>query len=391
MKTAIILLAIVFISCSGSRNDTDDIIVIDLLSAADSKLASVSEIASDVEYIPLETREDCMIKFIQKIVEVKDKIYLKSAGEIMCFDHTGKYLFKLSNSGRGPQEYIFLSDFDISTDGKTLVALTDQKIIEYKISEKDFVFHNSFSLGVPHPLYISLVPGTTNILLTIAPWLGTEETLNILINSSGDTLYKKSNYYRYEKSDQIRSRATWDALQYATGNKACFKEVFSDTVFSITGESNQSIPYLVFESHGTVVSTKFRSDPEFGRNNRYTSSQVAYISEVPRYVFYLCRVKGMQQKIFFDKVENKKLELDHERKLVDDISGGPAIDFNMNAGTAGRFYSSVEALALKNYTANQEFSDKKIKDSNKKTGLKKLADTLDETDNPVLIAIVPKK
>jgi len=214
------LIAIVLISCGKNskknQKDIGTVKVIDLLAEPDSRLVNISDIASDVKYIPLESSESCMVRFIDKIIAFKDKIYLKSSSEILCFNIQGEFLYKLSDSGRGPGQYNYLSDFDISSDGNTLMGLTDRKILEYSITKNGFVLLNSINLKEPYPLYLSFVPGTTNILISICPWLGTEPALNILINKKGDTLNVKSNCYRYKKSDEIRFRANWDALQYVS-------------------------------------------------------------------------------------------------------------------------------------------------------------------------------
>jgi len=231
--------------------------------------------------------------------------------------------------------------------------------LEYNITKNGFVLLNSINLKEPYPFYLSFVPGTNNIILSICPWLGTEPALNILINKEGDTLNLKSNCYKYKKSDEIKFRATWDALQYVSGNSACFKEVYSDTVFSVSKESNDFIPCIIFNSHGTIVTTKFRSDPGYGKNYTGEWSQIAYISEVPMYIFYHCNLTGVRYKIIYDKAANKKFEIDIEKNLKDDICGGPDIVFGMNAATEGKFYSSVESLALKKYVNSDDFNKNK--------------------------------
>jgi len=91
MKTKVfILIAIVLTSCGRNnknhQNETGTVQVIDLLSKPDAKLFNISDIASDVVYVPLETTKNCMIRFINKVIALKDKIYLKSSSEILCFN-----------------------------------------------------------------------------------------------------------------------------------------------------------------------------------------------------------------------------------------------------------------------------------------------------------------
>jgi hypothetical protein len=284
----------------------------------------------------------------------------------MCFDREGHFLYKLDKSGRGPEEYTFITDYDISSDNNTLVVLSGRKILEYNNTGAGFNFLKSINLNQPSPLYLSFVPGTSDILLSICPWSGTEPALNILINIDGDTLYLKQNCYKYEKGVGVNWHSTWDAIQYVFDNSACFKEVFSDTVFSISRGSNNFIPRLIFDSHGTIINPKYRSNLEYAKSHSGESSQIAYISEVPRYIFYYCMCKGMRHKIFYDKAENKKLEMNLENTLKDNICGGPNFNLGMNGSTKGKFYSSVEALALKKYVKGVDFAKTKVLDPEKR-------------------------
>ena len=43
-----------------------------------------------------------------------------------------------------------------------------------------------------------MVPETNNVFMAIPPWRGTELTLSLLINTSGDTIHYKPNCYKYK-------------------------------------------------------------------------------------------------------------------------------------------------------------------------------------------------
>ena len=58
-----------------------------------------------------------------------------------------KFLFKLDKQGRGPEEYTYISDFDVSSDNKILTILTSgEKFLVYSITENGFAFRRSVSL-----------------------------------------------------------------------------------------------------------------------------------------------------------------------------------------------------------------------------------------------------
>jgi hypothetical protein len=392
------VLAMVIIICSCGRNKTltttsNDLIRIDLLSEAESKISDLSDIASNIDYIPLQTINNSLISRIDKVIITEDKIYLNNRGnEIMCFNKKGDFLFKLSNSGRGPGEYTFITDFDVSSDNKKIIllSLSNSKILIYNNNRTEFLFTKSIDLNHDGVLKTSFVPGNDNILLSNGPWYGTEPTLTLLINLNGDTISLKPNCYKYEKLGP-GSRSTFDAIQYKIDDKVCFKEGFSDTIFYVNSKLDKFFPKLILDSHGTVPPPKVRGDIEYAKNHSAEFSSVAIAYEVPRYIFYFYIYKNLRHKIIYDKVTDKKYEIALENALKDDINGGPDFDLYVNSCTNSKFYSSVDALTFKKFIESADYLKAKVRDPKKKEELKRLADSLKETDNPVLIVVTPKR
>jgi hypothetical protein len=385
------LLIILLCSCNRSKNQTtvDDLIKIDLLSDAEMTLSNLSEIASDIQYIRLQTIDSSLISRIDKVVITGDKIYVNNRGaDIICFDNIGTFLGRLSKAGRGPGEYTFIQDFDISSDCKKLILLSNGKILLYKINGNEFKFSKSIDLyeGV---LRISFILGTDNILLSNGPWFGNESSLNLVINLDRDTLLLKPNCYKYEKLGS-GFRATNDAIQYKLGDRVCFKEGFSDTIFYVTSKLDRLSPHLILNSHGTVPPPKVRGDMEYAKAHAIEFSSVAVAYEVPRYIFYYYMYKSLRHKIIYDKVSNRKYELALENALVDDLNGGPNIDLNMRNCIGTYFYAIVDAIKLKKYIQSDDYTNATVKELKKKEELKGIADSLKETDNPLLIIVTPK-
>lgn len=75
-----------------------------------------------VEYIPLETRQECLVGGdIQDVVFHDDKFYIMSDRKrVQCFDRDGKFLFNVGYEGRGPGEYSSLGN--ITIDGGVVYA-----------------------------------------------------------------------------------------------------------------------------------------------------------------------------------------------------------------------------------------------------------------------------
>jgi hypothetical protein len=391
MKTKLLFfLSVAFITCS--RNDIkviDSIKRIDITSKSESAIEMLSDLASDIEYIPLQTNENSLVGDIFKIVASGNNLFIQnSINEILCFDKTGKFLFKLNKTGRGPNEYKFIVDFDVSSDGKTLLILSGDKILLYNNSDSGFFFKKSLNLNRPVPSKIDMVPGTSNVLLSIDPLTGSEYSLNILININGDTLNLKPNYYKFKKVDKFTRGLSNESLHAYVGNTLYFKEEFSDTVFSINKESNKFRPKLIFDSHGFGFSPRARYDTEYARKHASEIFWVNTLIEIPRYIIYTFEHNKSRNKILYDKLTNKKYQITLNA-FKDDLIGGISIDPKFCI--EGKILTSVEALNFKNYISGEDFIKAKVRYPKRKNELKKLAESLNETDNPILIIIIPKE
>lgn len=213
--------------------------------------------------------------------------------------------------------------------------------------------------------------------------------MSILINLNGDTLNLKPNHYKFEKVDKFTRGLANESLHYDVGNGICFKEEFSDTVFFINKESNKFHPRLILDSHGMGFSPRIRYDTEYARNHATEIYWVYSIIEIPRYIIYTYEHNRSRNKILYDKSTNKKFKIALNGALKDDIIGGPA--FDPNYCSEGKIYSSIDALPLKKYIGSEEFKEGHVRDPKKKEQLKKLADSLNETDNPILTIVTPKE
>lgn len=394
----ILLVSFTIIFCFCGRKGTDkensgNVLKIDLLSESVSEVKNLSELASDARYVPLQTTDSSLMSgFCRKVIKAGDKFYIHSGQEILCFDSEGKFLYKLSNEGRGPQEYNFINDFDISTDNRILSILSHSTVMMFRISGDGFDYQSKVNLKDPAPFRLGIVPESHNMFLAVAPWSGTEPSLSLLVDPGGDTISFKPNLYKYTTNRTSNYQAINEMVVYSAGKEVCFKEEFSDTVFSVDAKNNSFKPRIIFDSHGTLVTAEMRGGNEsYGTNTNY----IANVFETPRYVFYWYGTKEKHNRILFDKSTGtkNKLDMDNEAKsyVKDDLDGGPDfnVDFLNYYCSAGQLFSFVEAITLKKYIESDDFRNSNVS-SGKKDELRKIADSLKETDNPVLVVVTPK-
>lgn len=403
----IILLSFLFIQisyCSRKNPDSADfgnpVIVIDLLSEAEPASERLSAFADDIDYIPLQTTDRSLMEGSVRRVLLREKtIYLSNGKNIMCFDIEGRFLFKLDKQGRGPGEYTIIFDFDVDSDNKYLIIPNYSRLLFYGISDTGFSFQRSLAFQEPVLYKSDIIPETENIFIPVPPWKGTEQTLSLLIDIFGDTVHSKPNGYKYRRQRNGRGDGLDEMQVYSIGNKVCFKEEFSDTVFYVDAKDNLFRPRMILNSNGTIITPERRGGLE---NAREVRSSVNNIFETSRYVFLRSYIKDGQDKIIenriiFDKTTNTKyiLDIDREQKsaLEDDLGGGPdfSIDYFNFYCSGDMLFSFIDVIALKKYIASEGFKNAKVKDIKEKERIKILADSLDEMDNPVMVVVRLKK
>lgn len=96
-----------------------------------NNLLQIDSLFSEIKAIPLETRDDCLISRIVKIIIYNDKIFLQDkAKRLLVFNIQGKFLHQIGKKGNGPGEYLELRDFEIDKNGNIYV-LEFKKILKY--------------------------------------------------------------------------------------------------------------------------------------------------------------------------------------------------------------------------------------------------------------------
>ena len=148
------LICFVFLSCTNRNNIVKDIIFIDVDKIESTIIDSVS--IKEVSYVLLETKPECLIGNIHKLMITDSMIYVfdkLDTKTIFCFDKDGKFIYKIDKIGKGPGEYLDVLDFDV--DEKEIVYVYDnarKKLITYwdkakLFSEKDMK-HRFFEFAI---------------------------------------------------------------------------------------------------------------------------------------------------------------------------------------------------------------------------------------------------
>ena len=128
------------------------VIEVDLGDLKQKAIANISDIATEVEYIPLETRSDNLIGKIENFFVV-DSAYCimdRMTESVLIFNADGTYSHKISRKGRGPGEYGRISGVSVDRKSKDIFIRSDinQAIFRYS-------WQGRFIESIPTSLIVS--------------------------------------------------------------------------------------------------------------------------------------------------------------------------------------------------------------------------------------------
>lgn len=393
-----ILFLIIFItSCNNSKNShaldnnlnssTDLPYFINIeKSLTEAKSVLLSNIGKQLEYIPLETNPNCMIQSIQHIRFSEDFIFIADFTKILQFDRKGKFLRQIGTNGRGPGEYLGISDFCIDQKHKKIYI--NECYFGCEILEYDF--NGSFikSFNQPWISYQFIVYDTTGFIFHFT-------------HDNDSTVYSKYNFYitNYDlnptykvKRNFIRKSniAARKIPLYYFNNILHFKQYTVDTLYTLENEKPK--PYAIFKLG------KSKLDPNIMFNGR-NPNVAQMIKEIENY-FEISKILENENYLFTNIafgvsdsskscVYNKKsaeTTIIEDVGFQNDIDGGipfwPRYIYNDNIlidyVDAFKFLNSIQSSESNNFNG-------RVKKRNNQ--LEILKENLTETSNPILIVL----
>jgi hypothetical protein len=389
--TTIILIALLFCSCKNEK--TQSIITIDVQAPNGHELKNLSEIATDIQYIPLETNPKALMRFVNYLKATDEKYYINTVLELLCFDKTGKFLYKLDKQGRGPEEYTYLADYDILPEKKLVMVLASSsgKLFLYNETDSGFQYIKKLDLKI-RPQYCDFIPNQDNILLSFGASTGENKYQCIVINQNGDTILKRPNYFKFTRLSKVQMGFSSDNIINITNDILRIKGLLSDTMFTLTKEYD-FVPYMIMNTGGKGVTPDFLSNIPApvvdGGSPAAKFLQISAILETDRYMLHNIYFQKTGFWGVYDKTSGETHYFKTENLLKDDISGG--INIEPKFCYDGILYSWTDALTFKEYMSDNIPQNQGLKNPKRAAELQKMAESIKEDDNHILIVITPKK
>lgn len=136
-------------SCNNRQDDDNDIGVIDTID-------NIQDLNIDAWFtfesiLPLKANDSSLINFIGKVYIVTNGYVLWDNFEhnIFKYDKSGHCLWKITNKGRGPGEFLRINDICLDASEEYLYVLDgmDQsKVIKYEITSGQYVTEHKIAL-----------------------------------------------------------------------------------------------------------------------------------------------------------------------------------------------------------------------------------------------------
>jgi hypothetical protein len=381
MKKIFFLLTLVLSSFNGTEKN--NLNVIDVMSSPKSRMTNLSDIATDIEYIPLQTTDICLIRRISSLKVIGNYIYIAdgTVGKLFCFDRSGKYLFLLDNSGRGPEEYEYLTDFDVDTKNSMVAINCNNKILIFRQTEAGFRFLNKINLSYP-PEIINFRGNSDDLLLQYSNTDGTKPFSRELINLKGETLISWPNHMKYQLQEKMIVMSRYETSSYSFKNELYLKEVGSDTIFKLS-EMNRLVPVVAFDAKNKRVTPEVRSNVRNFADHMSDYFILQRIFGSERFFYYTYMYHNETHHEIIDQSTKARYWISGKEFLKDDLAGG--VNFEPQYCNGGLFYSWVEANALKTFALSDQFKNALVKSPVKNAALKNLAEKVNLSDNSIVI------
>lgn len=392
----ILILTLFVISCQNSHNnDKNQIKTFDLKELPKLTIVKLSDLGfTDIEYIPLETSEQSLVSgtddvFMPIKIVVGENYYLiKRFTTILKYQDNGSFQARIGTVGRGPGEFTVAHDIDINFKDHNiyLVSAWQKKFNVYSESGE---FKRSFNMSLYAPIDFRFVD--ENILCYLENHMGNIKNSYTLLDTNGLVIKSFPNRYPFKNHDAFGFPR--ENIFYRFNNRLFKKEVYSDTIYVY--ENMAFKPHLVIEVGKKLITPDARSmydGLEIAKNfiqplNLFEFGDYVYYDFVYRFVL---PSDVLIYSFIGSKQNNYQALFNKSEGIINDLDGGPNI-LPRTIKDDNTIIALVDALQLKAHIASETFKNSRPKFPEKKTELEKLANSLKETDNPVLILAKRKK
>ncbi|MFO8067456.1 MAG: 6-bladed beta-propeller [Bacteroidales bacterium] len=351
---------------------------------------TLSSFADSIDYIPLETKPECLIKVIKDVEITSDYIFISQSNSIYKFDIEGKFLMQIGSHGNGPGEYAYIYSIRLNRNTKTIYVLDGmgKKVLKYDYNGK---FLGSFKPGELFSAFLSIEP---NLFVFHYPDVPIEHDIADYLLFFTDSLGNFQS--KFVRKDNILAEQFVGIGQYNLyniDNNVYFKDLHNDTILRVTPDT--------LTAHAVFEFGKYKLDKNVPTTTEMQKELEKYllvinVIESPKNIFIKFS-NGYGRKYFaglYNK-ESGKLKISRDPSIKttifkNDLDGGPNFFPDNYDERLNRLIGFTTAFRLKKHLESTEFINKEVSRLILKEKLIKLKTRINENDNPIIILIKEK-
>jgi hypothetical protein len=357
---------------------------------------NLADFAADVEYIPLSNK--IRMGFIRKVKVTSKAIYLvsdKSSGgegnghmELFRFDKDGKNPVQIGRIGKGPREYLSSEYFAVDELNKRIYI--SGKLHTVLIFDTQGNYVRQFKFQNPEQRFARFEHfGDDKLFIPNQKRGARGPYLWSIIDTLGNVITSKSN-----TTPPFETRMGARSGTFKFKDKISYWVGYNDTIFTIAPDFSFEASYIISQGEHRkpkkdlpitldlpVKLLEYYSPHNFMETNNYLISRYNY--------------KGRFAYLFLDKKTHRTSISYFEWKR--DVKGGIPNDFDNGLVFSPDSYfaanedeylaGTIQPFQLKAHVASDEFKNSIPKYPEKEKALEKLANSLNENDNPVLMLV----
>ena len=227
----------------------------------------------NAQTIILETSKDCLIGDINEFQVFNGYIYVLDAYKaksLYVFDIEGKFLRKIGTLGRGPGEYIQITDFTLDTENM-FIFVNDwgNRIHKYQL---DGTYVNSINLQAMGASIRSIQYYNSRLYLDVLPWdADNDKYMLVEIDPDDGKIHSRSLPLRYNKGWSEGYNKGESFFKSRLNTPPRYTQLFMSYVISV-GET--ITPYIELKSKHLVTDNDIRNLPprERSHSERFSRS-----------------------------------------------------------------------------------------------------------------------
>lgn len=347
---------------------------------------TMSGIATDIRYLKLGNHQP--VQNIKNIVFSGTYYFVASAEGLFVYNASGKYLKEIGKKGRGPQEYFGLWDIAVDHENESLYLLSNKKVYKFDFNgQLNYTFETYDNVG-----FTSLMYANSRLY-----FFGGTEFPNLKYNWAvtdlhGSVLYTKENHIE----NFFVNHSYIINFGFSDSQNIFYWNYLNDTIYQIEDYS-YSTKYLFANDKYRLTKNDLMDFNSFRNksawqlmsilgNSRFLvlnyillkdSKQICSLYDRRKDIFYMLNVTG----------------LNDEAGVVNDFDNGLSFfpRTKIKLQSEDWLVQWIDAYKLKSHVASDAFKNSTPNFPEKKKELEKLANSLNESDNPVLMMVKLKK